>query len=458
MTSNSATDQRLMPGQRVSDWGRMKYANVANIARPQTEDDLRAILAHAKEHDLKISVRGIGHNTVGQSIVDNGIMIDMMAMNQIIELNEQAKTLRVQAGATWAQLTPLLEQKRLSLSTKQEFNIFSVGGSLAANIHGKSIDYAALITHVKSFRILTADGEIIEASREHNYALFRAAIGGWGLLGIVVDVTFQLIDDRIVEKSEVVYMKREPLLDAYRERIQRDPAATPLCYGFLDTSFDNGYYLTYRYLESGETYSLDELKRDETHPLVVDILVWLQRRCAFVRRKAFNLTWATSGNPDKTLLSRRLLLWDKPPKAFNDLLLQKYYLPLDRFQGFLGKAQAIFQRYEKDIKLMMLHFRFQPANNEAMLASLQQEAMCFFPVYLAEKDDANWVAVYEKVSHELVEEVLAHGGSFYLTFVPATLDQVRRAFPHWNDFVETKRRYDPEERFTSLFYENLRAG
>ena len=382
-------------------------------------------------------------------------MVDMMAMNRVIELDESAKTIQVQAGATWAQLTPMLEQKRLSFSTKQEFNTFSIGGSLAANVHGKSIDYPALIAYVKSFRIMTADGEIVTASRDENDDLFRAAIGGWGLLGIVVDVTFQLVHDRIVEKSEVVYMKREPLVEAYIERIKRDPAATPLCYGFFDTSFTYGYYLTYRYLETDKALTLDELKRDEPNPFLFSTLAWLQRRCGFVRKKSFNLTWAASGNPETTLLSRRLLLWDKPPKAFENLLLQKYYVPLDRFQELLVKAQALFERYQKDIKLMTVHFRFQPANNEAVLASLQQEAMCFIPVYFAEKDNPKWVAIYEKLTTQLLEEVLAHQGSFYLTFSPATLDQVRRAFPYWDTFVETKKRYDPEERFTSLFYENL---
>ena len=77
---------------------------------------------------------------------------------------------------------------------------------MAANVHGKSIDYPAIISHVLSFRILTADGEILNVSREEHPDLFRAAIGGWGLLGIIVDVTLQLVDDRVVEKSEVVYM------------------------------------------------------------------------------------------------------------------------------------------------------------------------------------------------------------------------------------------------------------
>lgn len=455
--STPSKSDLFQAGQVVTDWGRIKRAKVHHIAKPKSEEDLRAILAYARENNLKISIRGIGHNAVGQAFVENGIMVDMTGLNQVLELDETRKTLRIQCGATWERVTQVLEPKRLGVSTKQEFDIFSIGGSLAANVHGKSIDYPAMISHVLSFRILTADGEILNVSRDEHPDLFRAAIGGWGLLGIIVDVTLQLVDDRVVEKSEVVYMKSDELVAAYTERVKRNPEATPLCYGFLDTRFTNGFYVTYRYLDDGKTYSLDQLKRDETNPTLFDIFVWLQRHCSFIRSKAFGLTWATSAKPEITLRSRRLLLWDRAPKSFNDMLLQKYFIPVKNFPAFLPKAKAILERYQKDIKLLLLHFRYQPFNNEAMLASLQDEAMCFLPVYLAEKDNPKWVAVYEQVTNDLLNEVLSHEGSFYFTFIPATLDQVRRAYPNWDRFVEVKNKYDPESRFTSLFYERIRS-
>ena len=252
-------------------------------------------------------------------------------------------------------------------------------------------------------------------------------------------------------------MKTDALIPAYIERINRNPEQTPLCYGFFDTTFDTGYYLTYRYLNDGKEYQLNQLKRDEQNPIFFNIFVWLQRHCSYIRKIGFGLTWAASGKPEITLRSRRLLLWDKPPKAFNDLMLQKYYIPVDKFEAFVPKAKAIFEKYQKDIKLSLLHFRYQPANNEAILASLQERAMCFFPVYLAEKDNPKWVSSYEQVTNDLVNEVLAHNGSFYLTFVPATSSQVSRAYPYWNKFVELKNKYDKAGLFTSLFYENLKA-
>ena len=181
----------------MTDWGRMVHANVAQIARPKTEAALQAVVRYAAQNRLKVSIRGAGHSALGQSIVDGGIMIDILGLNQVLELDPAKKTLRVQTGATWGQLTQVLEPKRLAISTKQEFDNFTVGGSIAANIHGKSIDYGPIISHVLSLRLLKADGEIVTASRTQNPDLFTGVIGGYGLLGIVVDVTFQLVEDRV---------------------------------------------------------------------------------------------------------------------------------------------------------------------------------------------------------------------------------------------------------------------
>jgi FAD/FMN-containing dehydrogenase len=76
----------------------------------------------------------------------------------------------------------------LAITTKQEFDIFTVGGSVAANVHGKSVDYGPLIESIQTLRLLRADGEIVSVSRAENADLFRAVIGGYGLFGVVVDV------------------------------------------------------------------------------------------------------------------------------------------------------------------------------------------------------------------------------------------------------------------------------
>ena len=458
MSSDVDIQGLLSPGHEVTDWGRMRDATVRSIARPTTEAELQQVVRHAGARGLKVSIRGAGHSAGGHSFIDDGIMVDMRDLAEIIELDGDKKTVRVQAGASWEVLTRALEPLRLAVTTKQEFDNFTVGGSVAANVHGKTVDYGPLIESIVSLRLLKADGEIVTVSREENTELFRAVIGGYGLLGIVVDVTFQLVDDRPVEKSAVVFMNVEPLVESYIERVRRDPESTPLCYGFFNPRYTRGFYVTYVYAEDGRERGLDELKRDETNPTLFSVFVWLQRRFGFIRSRAFHIMWGSSNKAEVTLRSRRLLLWDQPPKAFDDLLLQKYFVPVDNFASFIRRVSEVFEKYKKDLPVMTNHFRFVPGNGEALLSFHEQDTICLIPVYLARKDDERWVGRLEQATGELLDACLDEGGSYYLTFdTIASREQLERAYPQWGDVLALKAQHDPTAMFSSLFYEKYAA-
>jgi FAD/FMN-containing dehydrogenase len=60
-----------------------------------------------------------------------------------------------------------------------------------------------------------------------------------------------------------------------------------------------------------------------------------------------------------------------------------------------------------------------------------------------------------RMTAELIEAVLGMGGSYYLPYRPhATVDQFRRAYPRWEEFVALKRRVDPDLRFRNGFWDN----
>src|SRR5712692_8328193 len=66
----------------------------------------------------------------------------------------------------------------------QTSNVFSIGGSLSVNCHGRLPGRPPMISTVRSLSLLTADGEIKRCSRSDNAELFRHAIGGYGLFGV----------------------------------------------------------------------------------------------------------------------------------------------------------------------------------------------------------------------------------------------------------------------------------
>jgi FAD/FMN-containing dehydrogenase len=164
--------------------------------------------------------------------------------------------------------------------------------------------------------------------------------------------------------------------------------------------------------------------------------------------------WATSGKPELTLRSRRLLLWDKAPRAFDGMLLQKYFVPANRFAEFVARVRDVFLQHERQVPVLMHHFRFVPGNDEALLSPAPTDSVCLIPCYLARKQSTAWREQLELVTRQLLSAAVDLGGSYYLTFdILASPEIFRRAYPRWQEFAEKKRRYDPHGVFTSRFAE-----
>ncbi len=71
----------------------------------------------------------------GQAFSKDGLVLDMRDFNAIT-LDRSRKIVRVQSGATWAQIQQLIDKQGLSIQAMQSINVFTIGGSLSVNAHG----------------------------------------------------------------------------------------------------------------------------------------------------------------------------------------------------------------------------------------------------------------------------------------------------------------------------------
>jgi len=438
----------------VTDWGRLQRATVPASPRPTSEEELRAVVIAAAASGTGLSLRGYGHSAGGQSFGEGAAMLDMRGLDRVVEFDPRARTIRLQGGASWAALTRVAEPHRLGPTTKQEFETFTIGGSIAANAHGKSIDHGPLIGGVRSLRLMKADGSLISASRDENADLFAAAAGGYGLLGVIVDATLGLVEDRPVTSEAPVMLDAPELIAAYVERLRTRRESTPLCYGFLDGFCRRGFYVAYAYDDGDRNTPLAELERHEPPPGLFNAFVRMQRRSALARRGALRLTWAASRRSETTLRSRRLLLWDEPPAGLTGTLLQKFVVPVEGFAELVGRAGEILQRHRGELAVLTPHFRFVPGSDEALLSLSPDDGIAFILSHLARPDDRRWMEAFERATGEMLEAALELGGRHYLTFDSvASRSQLLRGYPNWDRFVALKRRHDPDHLFTSSFYE-----
>ncbi len=144
---------------------------------------------------------GTGHNLGGHAFVNGAMVLDMRQFNRVLSLDRERKRITVESGITWDKIQEAVSPAGLALKAMQSDNIFTVGGSLAANAHGRDTRFPTLVDSVLGFRILLADGSVKSVSRSENSDLFRNAIGGYGLFGVMLEMDLELVDRIVFAKD-----------------------------------------------------------------------------------------------------------------------------------------------------------------------------------------------------------------------------------------------------------------
>ncbi|MEY2412020.1 MAG: hypothetical protein QOD84_626 [Acidobacteriaceae bacterium] len=166
--------------------------------RVSTIDDVRDALAFARQAGLKVTSAGQRHSMGGQSFKQDGLILDMRGLNGI-RLDKERRVVNVQSGATSADVQRVLDQEGPAVQAMQSINIFTVGGTLSVNAHGIAHSPGPVAATVKALHIMLANGEVKSATEKENPELFRLALGGYGLFGVILDADIQVVKNELYE-------------------------------------------------------------------------------------------------------------------------------------------------------------------------------------------------------------------------------------------------------------------
>lgn len=170
--------------------------NLATTHRPALAvaatctEDVAAAVRFAAERDLPIAVQATGHGAV--TAVDAGVLISTKAMTDV-SVDPRERTATVGAGAKWKAVVEAAAAHGLAPLNGSSSDVgvvgYIVGGGLP--LMGRTYGFAA--DHVQRMTVVTADGEVREVSPTSETDLFWGLRGGKGNLGIVTEITVDLV-------------------------------------------------------------------------------------------------------------------------------------------------------------------------------------------------------------------------------------------------------------------------
>ena len=192
--------------------------NMSKVLTPHTVEEIsRAVAASPGP----ISIGGGRYSMGGQTATPDGLQLDLREFKGIVQLDTAARTVTVHSGSRWRDVQHAIDPAGLSVKIMQTYNTFTVGGALSVNAHGRYIGQGPLIRSVRAITLVLADGSVVRASATEHPELFFGAIGGYGALGVIADVTLDLAPDVHVKRLDRT-MPLADYLKYFRHDIQPD--------------------------------------------------------------------------------------------------------------------------------------------------------------------------------------------------------------------------------------------
>ncbi len=179
----------------ADDFGHLVSRTPVAVLLPGSVGDVMKMVRYARQHHIRIAARGAGHTMFGQSQAQAGLVIDVGTLNQIIAIGPRHAV--VEAGVVWRDLLQATIPLGRTPPVLPDYTALTVGGTLSVGgIGGTSYQHGAQVDNVRSLRVVTGEGELVECSMRQNRDLFDAALGGLGLCAIIVGATLELVPAR----------------------------------------------------------------------------------------------------------------------------------------------------------------------------------------------------------------------------------------------------------------------
>ncbi|ONI80928.1 FAD-binding protein [Saccharothrix sp. ALI-22-I] len=196
----------------------------AVIARCTTAEDVRQALAFARRSGLPAAVRSGGHSVAGASLVQDGLVLDMRAMDSVT-VAADARTAAVGGGATWGAVDRATQAYSVA-TTGGRVSTTGVGGlTLGGGSGWLERKFGLACDNLLSVDLVLADGREVTASETEHPDLFWALHGGGGNFGVATSFTFRL--HRLPEFSIALLLwphdEGEAVTRAYRDFVADAP-------------------------------------------------------------------------------------------------------------------------------------------------------------------------------------------------------------------------------------------
>ncbi|KAH9503330.1 hypothetical protein Btru_072756 [Bulinus truncatus] len=432
-------------GKKFTNWATTYSCLPELYFEPETQDEIRKILALAQEKGKKVKVVGFGHSPSDIACTTD-YMISLQRFNQVLKVDKEKLQVTVQAGCFVKTLNEeILPQHDMSLSVQGAVSDLTVAGVISTGTHGSGENYGIISSYVVGLELVKASGEIITVNEEVNSELLPIVALSLGSLGVITSVTLQC------ERAFRLHCKQVPnTLQNVVENLD-----------VYVSSSDHFKFFWYPYTDSVVCLSASRTQ-EEIHEksswiwdmgvgyYLLQVLLWIStffpRLVPSINRLFFNL-----------FCSKPVERINRSDKIFNFNCLFKQYvmewaIPRNKVGVVLWELKEWIET-QKFPAHFPVEVRFVKADNIYISPCYLQDS-CYINIIMYRP--FNKLVSHETYWNQYQSIVAKHGGRpHWAKDHNFTGAEFVKLYPMWKEFCAVREKFDPNGMFLNANLERV---
>ncbi|WP_062465286.1 FAD-binding oxidoreductase [Demequina soli] len=192
-------DRIVLPGDAEYEDARLPWNRAIDqrpfaVARPESADDVVAVVRAAAAVGLRVAPQATGHGAgaLADSDLSDAVLVSLAGLRGVT-VDPATRTARALGGSQWNDVLAEAAPHGLTAMHGSAGDVGVVGYSLSGGLSFFVRAHGLAVNAVRAVRIVTADGRLVRASVDENPELFWAVRGGSGAFGIVVSIEVDLL-------------------------------------------------------------------------------------------------------------------------------------------------------------------------------------------------------------------------------------------------------------------------
>ncbi|GGI48650.1 FAD-linked oxidoreductase [Agromyces flavus] len=433
-------------GATWRNWARTESARPYRVERPADAWAVQRAVRAAADSGLRIKPVGAGHSFTGIAVAPD-VQLDLADLSGVIDADAATGRVTLGAGTHLHRLPRLLEPYGLALPNMGDIDAQTIAGATSTGTHGSGLGFGGLATQIVAAKLVTGTGELLTVSETERPELLPAVRLGLGALGVLVEVTLQLVP-RFVLRAVERNAPFDEVWDGWLDRVRAEDHLDVYWFPHTSTAF---------------TKTNTRLPGDATRHPVGSIRGWVDDELL-----ANGTLWAICAlgyvAPSATPPLARVVERLTPDREFSDFSPRvftanrsvrfremEYALPLEAIPDAVREVRSLIERQGWRISLP-IEVRAAASDDNWLSTAYGRESGYIAVHRYYHEDHTEYFAGVEAIMRSFAGR--PHWGKMHTQ----TAETLREVYPRFDDFVRVRDELDPEGRFANPYLDRVLGG